>query len=175
MSDEGAGHKSYVTKDRLGSKLLKCYQHCGSESCMMLFALYNVLRFLIKRFGSAAELAYDKRAHRMLFEVKIEFERFYRYLRYASLNTFIHLADVFWDKMVERLEDDIQQRAAGWFFDNMTKKEGHWMLMHSGPGFSNTNCSSENVERGGAWRCGPKHRGGAWCCGLKHRHDLWWL
>ena len=31
MSDEGAGHKAYVTKDRLGSMLLKCYQHCGSE------------------------------------------------------------------------------------------------------------------------------------------------
>ena len=31
MSDEGAGHKSYVLKDRVGSKLLKCYQHCGSK------------------------------------------------------------------------------------------------------------------------------------------------
>ena len=32
MSYEGAGHKAYVTKDRPGSVLLKCYQHCGSES-----------------------------------------------------------------------------------------------------------------------------------------------
>ena len=25
----------------------------------------------------------------------------------------------------------------------ITKKEGHWIFAHSGPGFSNTNCSSE--------------------------------
>ena len=31
MSDEGAGHKAYVLKDRAGSMLLKCYQHCGSK------------------------------------------------------------------------------------------------------------------------------------------------
>ena len=37
MSDEGGGHKAYVTKDRPGSMLLKCYQHCGSESFMMSF------------------------------------------------------------------------------------------------------------------------------------------
>ena len=110
---------------------------------MMFFVLYNVLRFLIKRFGSAAELAYDKRSHRKLFDGEIEFERFYRYLRYASLNTFIHLADVFWDKMVERLEEDEEHRAAKWFLDNMTQKEGHWMLAQSGPGLLNTNCSSE--------------------------------
>ena len=34
MSDEGARHKSYVTKDRPGLMLLKCYQHCGSELCI---------------------------------------------------------------------------------------------------------------------------------------------
>ena len=32
MSDEGGGHKAYVTNDRPGSMLLKCYQRCGSES-----------------------------------------------------------------------------------------------------------------------------------------------
>ena len=46
MSDEGAGaagHKAYVLKDRPGSMLLKCYQHCGSKwlllllSCFMMF------------------------------------------------------------------------------------------------------------------------------------------
>ena len=31
MSDEGGGHKAYVTKDRPGSMFLKYYQHCGSE------------------------------------------------------------------------------------------------------------------------------------------------
>ena len=45
--------------------------------------------------------------------------------------------------MVKRLEDDGESRAAGWFLDNMTKKKGHWMLAHSGPGLSNTNCSLE--------------------------------
>ena len=55
----------------------------------------------------------------------------------------MHLVDVFWDKMVERLEENDEPGAAEWFFDSMTKKEGHWMLAHSGPGFSNTNCSLE--------------------------------
>ena len=59
------------------------------------------------------------------------------------MNTFIHLADEFWDKMVEQLEEDEEHRAAEWFKDNMTEEEGHWMLAHSGPGLSNTNCSSE--------------------------------
>ena len=36
MSDEGAGHKAYVTKDRLDSTLLKCYQHCGSKLSLYL-------------------------------------------------------------------------------------------------------------------------------------------
>ena len=31
MSDEGGGHEAFVTNDRPGSKLLKCYQHIGSE------------------------------------------------------------------------------------------------------------------------------------------------
>ena len=39
MSDEGGGHKAYVTKDRLGSMLLKCYQHCGSELSLNLLML----------------------------------------------------------------------------------------------------------------------------------------
>ena len=50
MSDERGGHKAYVTKDRPGSMLLKCYQHCGSEfysllrcfvCCVMLFIIIN--------------------------------------------------------------------------------------------------------------------------------------
>ena len=110
---------------------------------MMLFVLYNVLRFLIMLFGSVAELSYDKRSHRKLFDGEIKFERFYRYLRYASQNTFILLAGVFWDKMIELLEDDNQPKATEWSYDAMTKKEDHWMLAHSGLGCSNTNCSSE--------------------------------
>ena len=70
--------------------------------------------------GSAAELAFEKRTHKKLFTGVIKFARVYRYLRYASLNTFIHLADVFWDKMVELLEEDSQEKAADWFFHNMT-------------------------------------------------------
>ena len=31
MSNEGGGHEAFVTNDRPGSKLLKCYQHIGSE------------------------------------------------------------------------------------------------------------------------------------------------
>ena len=67
-----------------------------------------------------AEIAYDKRRHIKLFTGDIEFERFYRYLRYASLNTFIHLAEVFWDKMIELLEVDHQDKATDWFADSMT-------------------------------------------------------
>ena len=40
MSDEGGGHKAFVTNDRPGSMLLKCYQHCGSELyCYVFFVL----------------------------------------------------------------------------------------------------------------------------------------
>ena len=45
--------------------------------------------------------------------------------------------------MIELLEYDNQDKAADWFSESMTKEEGHWMLAHSGPGFSNTNCSLE--------------------------------
>ena len=31
MSDEGAGHKAFVMKDRRDSTILKCYQHIGSK------------------------------------------------------------------------------------------------------------------------------------------------
>ena len=41
MSDEGAGHKSFVAKDRLGSMLLKCNQHCGSG------VLFDVVLFCL--------------------------------------------------------------------------------------------------------------------------------
>ena len=90
-----------------------------------------------------AELAFDKKMHRNLFEGDIKFEKFYLYLQYASLNTFMHLVDVFMDKIIELFEGDHQERAADWFIEAMTKKEGHWMLAHSGTGFSKTNCSSE--------------------------------
>ena len=45
--------------------------------------------------------------------------------------------------MIKLLEDEDQDKAADWFAASMTKKEGHWMLAHAGPGFSNTNCSPE--------------------------------
>jgi len=45
--------------------------------------------------------------------------------------------------MIELLEDERQDKAADWFSESMTKKEGHWMLAHAGPGFSNTNGSLE--------------------------------
>ena len=45
--------------------------------------------------------------------------------------------------MIELLEDDHQDKAADWVAESMTKKKGHWILANSGPGFSNTNCSSE--------------------------------
>ena len=64
--------------------------------------------------GEEAEIAHDKKRHKELFTGDIEFERFYRYLQYASLNTFIHLAEVFWDKMIELLEDDSQDKAPSW-------------------------------------------------------------
>ena len=61
-----------------------------------------------------AEIAHDKKRHKELYSRDIQFERFYRYLRYASLNTFIHLAEVFWDKMIELLDDESQDKAADW-------------------------------------------------------------
>ena len=90
-----------------------------------------------------AEFVFDKKTHKKLFCNEIEFERFYRYLRYASVNTFIHLVPVFEDKIIELLEDYEQMDAADWFAEAMTKEEGHWMLAHAGPGLSNTNCSLE--------------------------------
>ena len=39
MSDEGGGHKAYITKHRRGSMLLKCYQHCRSELSLYLLML----------------------------------------------------------------------------------------------------------------------------------------
>ena len=53
--------------------------------------------------GEGAELAYDKNLHKKLFDGEVEYDRFYRYLRYASMNTFIHLAEKYWDKMVHFL------------------------------------------------------------------------
>ena len=141
MADEGGGHHAYVTNDLPDSMLLKCYQHCGSE--WIYFEIVNIMCILVVNNitvgggGEDAEIAHDKKRHKELFSGDIQFERFYRYLRYASLNTFIHLAEVFWDKMIELLV------GADWFSESMTKKEGHWMLAHKGPGFSNTNCSPE--------------------------------
>ena len=83
----------------------------------------------------------DKRSHKKIFKSEIKYERFYRYLRYASLNTFMHLVPVFEDKTIELLE--VGKEATDWFAGALTKMEGHWMLVHAGPGLSNTNCSSE--------------------------------
>ena len=47
MSDEGGGHEAFVTNDRPGSKLLKCYQHIGSEFRCYVFDFYtNFVLFL---------------------------------------------------------------------------------------------------------------------------------
>ena len=43
MSDEGGGHHAYVTNDRPGSMLLKCYQHCGSE--YLCFEFVDIMCF----------------------------------------------------------------------------------------------------------------------------------
>ena len=46
------------------------------------------------RGGGGAEIAHDKRMQKKWFNGEVEYERFYRYLRYASMNTFEHLAAV---------------------------------------------------------------------------------
>ena len=40
MSDEGAGHKAYLLKDRLGSTLLKYHQHLGSKWLLSRFYVF---------------------------------------------------------------------------------------------------------------------------------------
>ena len=133
----------------------------------------NELCFLIVLFGLVADLAFDKRTHRKLFEGEIEFERFYRYLQYAALNTFIHMAEVFWDEMIELLDDENQPKAAEWFNDAVTKKEGHWMLAHSGQGFSNTNCSLEVHCRTLKWGVpGSSGKAGGGYSPLRKRSNL---
>ena len=109
MSDEGAGHKAYVTKERPKSMLLKCYQHCGSEWRLILYLISFILLTMLI---NVVAVAFDKRAHRKMFTGEVEFERYYRYLWYASLNTFMHLVDVFMDKMIKLLEEDDQEDAA---------------------------------------------------------------
>ena len=69
-----------------------------------------------------------------MFSGEIEFERFYLYSRYASQNKFMHLVDVFMDKMIEILEDENQDDNTDWFAGAMTKEEGCWMLTLAGPG-----------------------------------------
>ena len=103
------------------------------------------------------------RGQTKIFKEEIEFEMFYRYLRYASVNTFIHLVPVFEDKIIELQDDYKQEEAADWFAGAMTKKEGHWMLAHAGPGLSNTNCSSEvnwRIMKEALLGCAGKARGG---------------
>ena len=90
-----------------------------------------------------AEISHDKRTHRRLFSGDYEYERFYKYLRFASKNTFMHLAEVYMDKLVELLDDMKQCDAAEWFEKTLTGSEGHYMLCHSGPGLSNCNSSAE--------------------------------
>ena len=50
-----------------------------------------------------AEIAYDKKSHMKWFDGAVEYERFCRYLQYASMNTFEHLAAVYWDKLEQLL------------------------------------------------------------------------
>ena len=79
MSDEGGGHKAFVTNDRPGSMLLKCYQHCGSEYYCYVFDLcFALFVFVLTRMvaGPGAELAYDKNLHKKLFDGEVEYERF---------------------------------------------------------------------------------------------------
>ena len=52
--------------------------------------MLNELYFLTLLLCVVSELAFDKGTNKKLFTGQIEFERFYRYLRYASLNTFMH-------------------------------------------------------------------------------------
>ena len=59
----------------------------------------------------------------------------------------MHLVNVFMDKMIELLEDEMQDDAADWFAGATTKEEGNWMLAHAGPGNSDTNCLSEMYWR----------------------------
>jgi len=82
------------------------------------------------------------------FNNEFEFQRFHRYLRYASMNPFMHLVDVFTDKIVEMLEDSKQDDAAEWFVKTLTGDEGNWMVCHAGAGFSNCNSSIEVSWRG---------------------------
>ena len=57
-----------------------------------------------------AEIAYYKKSHMKLFDGAVEYERYFWYLRYASMNKFIHLADVYWDKTVQLLLEDNEPR-----------------------------------------------------------------
>ena len=93
--------------------------------------------------GGRAEIAYDKKSQKKFFDGEVEYERFYQYLRYASMNTFEHLAAVYWDKLEQLLREDGEPRAAEWFKNSLTAKDGCWMMAHSGQGLSNTNCSME--------------------------------
>jgi len=86
---------------------------------------------------------FEERSHRELFTDEIKFERFYWYLRCASQNSFIHLAYVFTDKMIEVLEEMKQPMALEWFVDTLTGEECNWMICHLGAGFSNYNSSTE--------------------------------
>ena len=72
-------------------------------------------------------------AHRKLFSDEFEFEGFCRYLRYASQNSFIHLANVFANKIVELLQDMKQAEALEWFQEMLTGAECIWMICHLGP------------------------------------------
>ena len=65
--------------------------------------------------GPGVELAYDKNLHKKLFDGAVAYERFYRYLRYVSMNTLIYLEEVYWDKMIQLLLEDAEPRAAQWF------------------------------------------------------------
>lgn len=69
-----------------------------------------------------AVIAFDDiRMHRVLFSNDYEIERFYRYLWFASQNSFLHLADVYVDKIIELL-DKLKQAEASESFNGRRRE-----------------------------------------------------
>ena len=88
-----------------------------------------------------AELAYDKNLHKKLFDSVVEYERFYRYLRYASIhsNTWRQCIGINLNNYCEKMGNQGQRNG----LRIVSGKDGCWMMAHSGPGLLNTNCSME--------------------------------
>ena len=108
----------------------------------MYCILANLARLFFLMVGFV-EIAFEKRSHRGFFTDDFKYERIDCYLRYALQNSFIHLADVYVDKMVGILEKMKQQVAVEWFMETLTCEECNWVICHSGAGFSNCNSSTE--------------------------------